>query len=114
MEVSARLRLVPLHVHDPLEQPDDLAADADAGPAAAGPGLGRGLLPQLDLGQHADEQLVHVVVDAGRRLDVLAAEADREGLAGWNETEAEKSSGRRKKPQKLQLSKQREREGKEN
>ena len=44
-----------------------------------------GLLPELDLGQHADEQLVHVVVDPRRRLDVLAPVPDGQRLAGCND-----------------------------
>ena len=40
----------------------------------------RGLLLELDLGQHAHQQLVDVVVDARRRLDVLAAVPDRQRL----------------------------------
>ena len=39
-----------------------------------------GLLLELDLRQHPDEQLVHVVVDPRRRLDVLAAVPYRKRL----------------------------------
>ena len=63
-----------------LQQVHHLGAHAGLGRARAGL---RSLEAQLDLCEHSNEQLVHVVVDAGGRLDVLAAVLDGQGFAAW-------------------------------
>jgi hypothetical protein len=44
-----------------------------------------GLSSELDLGQHPDQELVDVVVDARGGLDVLAPVLDRNRFAGWKQ-----------------------------
>ena len=41
-----------------------------------------GLSPELDLCQHADQEFIDIVVDAGGRLDVLAVVLDGQRFAG--------------------------------
>lgn len=48
-----------------------------------GAGRGRQFGPQFDLSQHSHEQLVHIVVDSRRGLDVLDAVLNGHGFPGW-------------------------------
>lgn len=80
MQISARFGLIVLHLPDPLQEVHDLETDLGLTWRRLG-GLGC-LESQLDLCEHPDEEFVHVVVDPGRRFDVLAAVADGQGFAG--------------------------------